>query len=294
MGKQNKISDPNSSLDELRLEIDRIDDAIHDLLLQRTDVVGQIGAMKEKSNEVVLRPGREAEIVRRLISRHRGSFPKSALVRIWRELMGALVGLQGPFSMAVATPDNGGDYVELARNHFGTIAPVSTYRSPGQVVRAVADGSCNVGILPLPGDNQPDSAEAWWLALMPESPEIPRIIARLPFANGGRADALEALVIGRLTNEATGFDRTWMVVETDPDVSRTRLKTVLTAAGLEPSQFAATHHSDGHWLHLVEVIGHAATDDRRVARLIERKGQVRYAAVLGSHAVPLGIEELSE
>ena len=41
---------------------------------------------------MVFRPGREAEIVRRLLRRHRGAFPRPVIVRLWRELLSARLG----------------------------------------------------------------------------------------------------------------------------------------------------------------------------------------------------------
>ena len=38
---------------------------------------------------LALRPGREAMVLRRLLGRHSGPFPRGALVRLWREIMGA-------------------------------------------------------------------------------------------------------------------------------------------------------------------------------------------------------------
>jgi chorismate mutase/prephenate dehydratase len=285
-----------STLDELRREIDRIDDSLHDLIMARIEIVHQVGATKKAQGSVVLRPAREAEILRRLVARHQGKFPKVALVRIWRELMGATVGLQGPFSLAVTMPETGSNLMELARDQYGTAVPATGYRTPGQVVRAVADGSATVGIVPPPEDEKEGGSrtDAWWLALMADTPDLPRIIARLPFANPDPGRNQEALAIAKLSHDSTGFDRTWLGLETEPDVSRARLKTILGAAGLEPSLFAATHRSEGRWMHLVEVIGYAAADDPRVARLDEKRNQVLRACVLGGHAVPLGVEELSE
>ena len=55
------------SLAALRAEIDRMDDALHDLLMRRAEVVAQVGALHAKGR-VPLRPGREASIVRRLLA----------------------------------------------------------------------------------------------------------------------------------------------------------------------------------------------------------------------------------
>jgi len=287
------------SLDDLRREIDRIDDALHDLLLQRTAIGEQIGAAKGRSGEVTLRPGREAEIIRRLMARHRGSFPRLALIRIWREIISAMVGLQGPFTVAVTASETGGGFLELARNHYGTTVPVLALRTPGQVVGAVADGGATVGVVPVPGREEAEGGarpDAWWIGLMSDATGLPRIISRLPFASETSAtgSGIEALAIAKMAGDPTGFDRSWLGIETEPDLSRARFKTLLAAAGFEPSLFASTWRGEGRWLHLVEVIGHTSPDDGRIPRLTTKNSQILRTVVLGGHAVPLSADVLGE
>src|SRR5260221_2161042 len=72
------------TLDELRRQIDAIDDQVHDLLMRRTEIVEAIGREKKDGKVPAFRPGREAMILRRLVARHSGRFPAIALVRMWR------------------------------------------------------------------------------------------------------------------------------------------------------------------------------------------------------------------
>src|SRR6185312_4896735 len=95
------MSDSTSSLDDLRRRIDEIDDQVHDLLMQRTRIVEAVAAAKKGNSIPALRPGREAVILRRLAGRHNGPFPRSALVRMWREMLAATVGMQTKFAVAV-------------------------------------------------------------------------------------------------------------------------------------------------------------------------------------------------
>ena len=58
------------SLDELRTRIDAIDDAVHDLLMERAGLAASLRAAK--SNQpgapgIAFRPDREAAIIRRLV-----------------------------------------------------------------------------------------------------------------------------------------------------------------------------------------------------------------------------------
>ncbi|RMD61088.1 MAG: chorismate mutase, partial [Alphaproteobacteria bacterium] len=120
------------ALEDLRREIDEIDDAIHDLLIRRSEVTRRIGALKN-DNGNRMRPGREAMVLRRLIARHRGSFPKALIVRIWREIFAAGTALQGPLAVAVYAPEGTFGYRNLARDHFGWRTPITAYKSAAQV-----------------------------------------------------------------------------------------------------------------------------------------------------------------
>lgn len=291
------MSQDSAALDQIRRQIDRIDDQIHDLLMQRTTLVERV-AQAKTGTRVTLRPGREATILRRLLARHCGPFPKMALVRIWREIMGALVGLQGPFSVAVHAPGRSTASIELARLHFGVVAPLHAFRSAGQVVRAVTDGQTAVGLVPLiPGTEAADDADPWWTSLTVGSGDAPRIVARLPFAGPapvkGSTEPPQALVIACRDHDESGDDRTVLVLETGPDVSRDRLRAVLAADGLEPAELLAIHRHGAVWLHMVEVLGHITAADPRLAKLIAPKEPVSHVSVIGGYATPLAPEALA-
>lgn len=281
------MSTDTANLDRLRRDIDRIDNQIHDLLMQRVGLVEQIAGAKAPGG-IALRPGREISVLRRLMARHEGALPKAALVRIWREIMGALVGLQQPFTIAVFQPERGAGYIELARNHFGVVWPQIVHLTPGHVVRMVADGQATVGVVPLPGSAD---AEPWWLSLTSDAENLPRVVARLPVlspeTNLGRPEPLEALVVACRDHEETGDDRTFIAVESEPVVSRDRLRAALTSAGLDLVNVVATHRSEVVWRHLVEVSGYVTRGDQRLTDLVGAKDPVTHARVIGGYAVPL-------
>ena len=269
-----------TSLDALRREIDRIDDGLHDLLMRRTEIVAAIRAAK--SGGVAFRPGREAQILRRLVARHRGPFPPLTLVRIWREIMGAMVRLQGPFTAAILADAEG--YDALVRGEYGAGTPIMTVPSAARALGAVHDGTASVAILPLPGEPMADSAERpWWAHLL--GGDGPRIIARLPFAS--LSPQVEALAVAKLEPGETGEDRSFLGFETAEEVSRTRLIELVRGAGFAPSSLAAWRDVEGGrlWLHFVEVDGYVAAGDPRLARLTEA-GEARAVQTLGGYAVP--------
>ena len=217
------------TLDEVRTEIDSIDDAIQDLLIRRTGLVEEVRAIK-RDWRVKIQPSREADIIYRLIQRHHGPFPKRDLVAIWRILICATLSFEGPFSVAVYVPREDDGTWDLARDHFGPCTPMSRHGSVRAVIEAVHRQDAIVGVLPMP---RRDDADPWWRHLATCRPDTPRIIARLPFAGyvAGRSTP-EALAICPISVKPTGRDRSFIVAEWE---SRLGLDRRASAAALGPS-----------------------------------------------------------
>lgn len=286
-----------SALEELRRTIDRIDDKMLDLLVERTALVDRIAAAKRAGGQDAegpyLRPGREMIILRRLLARHSGAFPKPVVVRMWREMFSALVALQGPLSVAVYMPNRGAGYLEMARDQYGAYTPMLPMQSAGPVVRAVSEGEVSVGVLPLP---MLEDEHKWWPMLVSEVPGTPRVVSRLPVCGPGpgRGDGAEALAIARLAQEKTGYDRTLVVVETGSDISRAGLRAMIDAAGLPVQEITDSHdlRRDEGRLHLVEVADYVAPDDPRLG-VLGADVQVTRTTVIGGYAVPFTSEHLA-
>ena len=87
------------NLDEIRREIDRIDDGILKLIAARLDVVERVRAHKAQNASLSaspIRPGREAQILRRLLDQAEGAVPADLCFRIWRALIAAATLKQAP------------------------------------------------------------------------------------------------------------------------------------------------------------------------------------------------------
>jgi chorismate mutase / prephenate dehydratase len=270
----------------LRTEIDAIDERMHDLLIERADIVGRVAASKRDGDVGFYQPGREAEILRRLAARHRGALPLASVLRIWREILAATVRLETPFAVAVFAPAEAQGFWDLARDHYGSHAPMSVYRSIGQVIRAVTEGGAAVGILPMPEEGDPDP---WWRHLVSQHDGAPRVIARLPFGPRGnaRGDGSNALVIGHAEHRETGADRTLFTTESAADTSRARFLGLLSRSGLDCTFFACWEHAE-NTLNLVEIDGFVALSDPRIARFHAEFGATRYRLLpFGGYALPL-------
>ena len=170
---------------------------------------------------------------------------------------------------------------------------MSGFRSPREVLRAVADGRATLGVLPVPGQSD---VEPWWRFLAAGEAPVLRIIARLPFGALGnaRSDDCDAFVIGAIEPEESGADRSLYVIETGDDVSRTRLLSALGSVGRPVSVLAATDAEAGAVTQLVEFDGWIAGDDARLKDALAGLGdRVLHCTWLGGYAQPLSAAELA-
>ncbi len=168
---------PPPNLAELRAEIDRIDEAMHRLLMERGEIIDRLIAVKKTSESgSAFRPGREAAMMRALAERHRGLLPLDTAEGIWRVIIATFTYVQAPY--AVHADISGGDAPmrDSARFHFGFTVPYRPHASAAAVIRAVARARGDLGIFRL---DQGASAGAWWRELSGEG--APKVIARLPF-----------------------------------------------------------------------------------------------------------------
>ena len=244
---------PAPTLDQIRAEIDRIDQAVHDLLMQRVEVVRRVAKVKGAATPK-WRPAREAALIRRLAARHKGEMPLGVLVRIWREMIvGGSLALQEAVSLSVAEGTR-----DLARDHFGSAVPFKQRKSGPQVVRDVASGKATIGVVPAPRAGDP-----WWTLLATK--DAPKIVALLPFVSAGKPGAF---ALARVAFEPSGGDHSLFVADAGGAAA-------FKKAGL-PARWIAR---DGK-RELVEVVGFVSEDDARLPRL------PRIVAV-GGYADPL-------
>ena len=191
------------SLAELRKEIDRIDEGMHRLLFERSEIIGRLIATK-KSQETgsAFRPAREAEMLVRLVERHRGLLPLDTVEGIWRVIIATFTFVQSPFSVHADLSAGDALMRDSARFHFGFTVPFVPHMGASGVVQAVSESKGDLGLVAAAAVA---GAGAWWPAL--EFDTAPKIIARLPFVE--RADhpaALPVFVLSRVAADAMATD----------------------------------------------------------------------------------------
>lgn len=257
------------SLDEVRARIDAVDAELLRLIDERAGLASAVAAAKAAAGDAGrfgLRPGREAQLLRKLLAKPRGSASASLVVRIWRELMGASLAAQGPFHLAVWGGKDPARTAELARLRFGA-APALRNLPKAEDALAAATTLGGVAVLSLNADTP------WWGRLLAQ-PQL-KVFAALPcLAAWG---PMTALAVAEVEVEPTGDDRTFWV--TDAAEPAPAIEEALSRDGV-----AATLLVAAGGLKLFVLAGYYQPQDERLAR-----APGRLSGVIGAAPGPLDV-----
>jgi len=245
---------PGQTLDGLRSEIDRIDSAMHELLIDRGRIIDRLIEIKARQGGgSAFRPAREASMMRNLAERHRGRLPLDTVESIWRVIISTFTYIQAPYNVHVDVSRGEAAIRDSARFHFGFTVPCVAHQNAAGAIAAVAESSGDLGMFPL--DGGPD-AGAWWTRLAP--PQAPKVIARLPFVERPNHPAgLPVFVISKPLAE--GAAQEVVLDSVTLDQWRRGLPSVLREVG-------------------AEIVGSAA-DGMGLALLVARPGDLTSQAV---------------
>lgn len=158
MTQQAHLSIP-PEIENLRSEIDGIDDALLDLVERRMSISASIAALKDRGAgpRLRLRPRREAEIIDRLTRRARVANPEM-IGHLWRTLMA--YSLQGQAAMRLVLHTDGDKLAmhEGVRARFGPAARISWADEAGAALDAARDGEV-IAVLGAPVHVAPDETD---------------------------------------------------------------------------------------------------------------------------------------
>src|SRR5215467_13748281 len=263
------------SLADLRREIDRIDEAMHRLLMERGEIIDRlIKAKRTTESGSAFRPAREADMMRRLVDRHTGILPLDTVESIWRVIISTFTYVQAPFSVHADLSTGDAAMRDSARFHFGFTVPCVPHMGASSVVAAVSDSKGDLGLVPAFATA---GAGAWWSAL--EFDSAPKIIARLPFVD--RADhpaAVPVFVVSRAAPDTMVRDvEVWSV-----RVAGWSTSAAHAAAALAELIAVPDRAFDGAAL-LISV-PHGGHIERITDALVKSGASVRAATLVGSHA----------
>ncbi|RMH31424.1 MAG: prephenate dehydratase [Nitrospirae bacterium] len=194
-----------------RKQIDRIDDEILRLLNERSHYVIRIGHLKKQADRDahLHTPGREAEIVERLMRNNPGPFPSAAIRPVYREIMSASLSLEGSQTVAYLGPP--ATFTHLAAlQKFGESAEFIPVNSIKDVFDEVERGRAKFGVVPI--ENSTEGVVSHTLDLFVDSPLLIYGEVMLEIAHHllSKADRIEDIKVVYSHPHAIAQCRNWL------------------------------------------------------------------------------------
>ena len=93
-------------LQALREEIDSVDDELMASISRRAELAKQVADLKRKEDTIsYYRPEREAEVLRRIMTRNPGPLSDKEMALLFRQVMSACLALEEPIEVAYLGPE---------------------------------------------------------------------------------------------------------------------------------------------------------------------------------------------
>ncbi|HWD40818.1 MAG TPA: prephenate dehydratase [Fimbriimonas sp.] len=142
------MSEPGRPLEQIRVDIDAIDEQLVSLLSRRVELAQEVGRVKGKDKRPYFTPERERQIYEKLDRTNPGPLQTRQLSAIFREIISAARAAEKQLVAAYWGPP--GTYTHLAAlQTFGSSATFEAQDSIPDVFQAVEHNTADYGVLPI-------------------------------------------------------------------------------------------------------------------------------------------------
>jgi chorismate mutase/prephenate dehydratase len=140
----------DNKLENLRTEIDNLDQKIQTLITSRAELAKEVAKVKKEANKesAFYRPEREAQILKRVIKRNDSLLKDKDVALIFREIMSACLALEQPLKIAFLGPE-GTFTQEAALKHFGHGVSTLDCGSIDEIFHQVETDNVHYGVVPI-------------------------------------------------------------------------------------------------------------------------------------------------
>jgi chorismate mutase / prephenate dehydratase len=136
------------SLNDLRKEIDQIDEQVIKLLNRRAEIAQEIGQHKARSRSHYFTPEREQTVFSRLTRLNAGPLPPEAIRAIYREVISASRALEKPLTVAYLGPPGTFSH-QAGILKFGSSSNYTATESITDIFTQVERGHSDYGVAPV-------------------------------------------------------------------------------------------------------------------------------------------------
>jgi chorismate mutase/prephenate dehydratase len=142
-----------TTLEDLRNQIDNIDNQLLVLLNNRMDIVREVGELKRSNNALIYRPEREKSILDRLDALNQGLLNRTAIEAIFLEIFAVARNIELPERISYLGPEGSFTH-QAAESRFGTMSEYMALPSIRSVFESVATGRAKFGVVPIENNQE--------------------------------------------------------------------------------------------------------------------------------------------
>ncbi len=208
----------NLPLDELRKEIDRLDEEIVRLIGERAEAARKIGGIKEARGLSAYSPERERTVYEKVSSRNKGPLPDSCIRAVYREIMAGALALEKRTTIACPGPPCAPGHM-AAREKFGASVGYVLCPDVAGVFQTLSRGEADYGVVPMENGTSAslDILAADGRVTVISEAFLPRAegaedSGSAPEGSGPSEAPARFFVIGKQSTRPTGRDRALLIL----------------------------------------------------------------------------------
>ena len=138
----------DTPLDDLRRQIDALDERIVELLNERAKIVVEVGKFKQANNQPIYAPDREKAVFDKIRRLNRGPLPDRCLDAVYRELMSGSFALEKPLRIGFLGPAGTFSHAAAVRKFGSSVEYVPLTDIPS-VFEEIVRGPADYGLVPV-------------------------------------------------------------------------------------------------------------------------------------------------
>lgn len=179
-------------LEDLRKQIDELDDQIIELLNQRMEVVNQVGSLKRGNKTAIYRPEREKAIIDRLEKQSNGRLNRAAIEAIFLEIFAVSRNYELPERVAYLGPEGSFTH-QAAESRYGAMSDYIALEPISAVFEAVKTSRARFGVVPIENNQEGTVQETIDLLAQHKLNIAAEIVLPIHFAFASKHDNLSEI-----------------------------------------------------------------------------------------------------
>jgi chorismate mutase/prephenate dehydratase len=184
----------NQQLDQIRINIDAIDNQLLELLNKRIDLIKEVGELKRQQNAIIYRPEREKAILERLGKLNQGALTVEAIETIFLEIFAVSRNFELPERVGYLGPEGTFTH-QAAESRFGAMSNYIALGSIQSVFESVATGRVRFGVVPIENNQEGTVVETVDLLAATDVKIAAEIPMNIHFIFASEEDRLEKIKV---------------------------------------------------------------------------------------------------